>query len=143
MGQRNRRDRPGHQQRAKGAPTPPAPKQGKGAPVGTTMPASAIIVWPHAAVAQLSEHPSIEGPILDLYLSLAGGGVCTVRLPPGAWPRIADEVARALAAIPEELERAEAAQRAHESGLVVASGGADIAREAAAHDKIKKGPSHE
>lgn len=140
MGQRSRRDRPGHQQRAKGAPTPQAPKQGKQAPAREGTPPSAIVVWPHGVVARLSEHPSIDGPILDLYLSLAGGSLCTVRLPPGAWPRIADEVAKALAEIPEELERAAAQQRAHESGLVVASGGADIAREAAAHDQIKKGP---
>lgn len=138
MGSRSRRDIPGHQQRAKGKPTPAAPKQGK-PQTRQGMPPTTLTVWPHAAVAQLSEHPNIDGPILDLYLSFAGG-VCVVRVPPGAWVSIAEQVDAALAEIPEELERAKAAQRAHESGLVVASGGADIAREAAAHDKIKKGP---
>lgn len=139
MGARSRRDIAGHQKRAKGAPTPPAPKQG-GKAARSGMPPSTLTIWPSNAVAQLSEHPNIEGPILDLYLWF-GPNICIVRMPPGAWPKIASDVEAALAEIPEEVERAKAAQRAHESGLVVASGGADIAREAAAHEKIKKGPT--
>lgn len=150
MGSRSRRDIPGHQQRAKGAPTPPGKPQGKrtaaaAAPQPAGPPQNSIVVFPQGAVARIGEHPGIDGSVLDLYLMLAGG-VLTVRLPVGAWTAISEAVQTALDEIPDELARAEAAQRAHASGLTVASGPQDIAREAAAQaavdDKLRKGPTN-
>lgn len=138
MGQRDRRDPAGHKQRpGKNAPTPKAPQNQPG---GGNAPQSAIIAWPHGAAAQLSEHPAVEGPVLDLHFLLPLG-VATIRMPVGAWVGVQEEVAKVLAEIPEEVERAAAAQRAHAAGIVVAAGNADVAREAATHEQIKKGPT--
>lgn len=138
MGQRDRRDPAGHKQRdGKNAPTPKAPQNRPG---GGNAPQSAIIVFPHGAAAQTSEHPSVDGAVLDLHFLLPLG-VATIRMPVGAWPGVQEEVAKALAEIPQEVERAAATQRAAQAGIVVAAGNADVAREAAAHEQIKKGPT--
>lgn len=137
MGRRDRQDPAGHKQRdGKNAPTPKAPQNQE----PPTTPQSSLVIFPHGTVAQISEHQSVAGPVLDLYFLLPLG-VCTIRLPVGAWPAVQEAVEKALEEIPEQVELAAAAQRAHQAGIVVAAGNADVAREAAAHDQLKKGPT--
>lgn len=107
MGRRERQDPAGHQQRAKGAPTDPAPQNAPPPPPEQqAAPGPSIAFFPEHCEASIGEHPMVTGPILDLRFGLPGNGSATMRMPAGAWEGINALVEAALGAFSEEAERA-------------------------------------
>lgn len=139
MGSRQRRDPVEHLKRGKGAPTPSPTQPLAPDDAQPSQPGSIYVAIANSFAAGASTHPAIPGPVLDLHFAVPGGKA-TLRVPVGAWPSIAETVDGLVAKIPELVEQQQAQQRAAASGIVIPGAGANIAAEAAVHQKIKEGP---